>query len=124
MAKVNRDSNRVVVCGGRDFNDRQAVIKAFQGLPVGTIIVHGDCSGADRLAAEVAENWGLETEAHPADWKKHGKAAGPIRNQEMIDSEPRYVIAFPGGSGTADCIARAEAAGIQVKKVAKPKEVK
>jgi hypothetical protein len=49
-----------------------------------------------------------------ADWDKHGKAAGPIRNQQMVDKEPSYMIAFPGGSGTRDCARRADEAGIQV----------
>jgi hypothetical protein len=48
-----------------------------------------------------------------ADWTKHGKAAGPIRNQEMID-EADALAAFPGGRGTADCVRRAKAKGIPI----------
>jgi hypothetical protein len=45
----------------------------------------------------------IEVVACPADWEKHGKAAGPLRNEEMlIDYKPKRVIAFPGGKGTAD----------------------
>jgi len=50
-----------------------------------------------------------------AKWSKHGRAAGPIRNQEMIDEcKPDLVVAFPGGRGTADMVRRAKAAGIRV----------
>ena len=48
----------------------------------------------------------------PADWTKHGKAAGPIRNQKMLDECPDLVVAFPGGKGTADMVRRAMKAGI------------
>lgn len=56
-----------------------------------------------------------------ADWKTHGRAAGPIRNQRMIDEwKPTLVIAFAGGRGTADMIRRAKAAGIEVREVPAP----
>lgn len=82
------------------------------------VIVHGAARGADTIARLVAEDLGLATEAHPADWKKHGKAAGPIRNQEMLDSGIDLVIAFPGGNGTADMVKRARQAGVEVVEVA------
>jgi len=121
---------RVLVCGGRDYADRQRVFEELYDtlprithddgnwLPVGTII-HGDCrSGADLWADEFAVvNWtGLEV--YPADWNAHGKAAGPIRNQRMIDEgKPDLVLAFPGGRGTADMVRRAREAGIEVREI-------
>lgn len=59
---------------------------------------------------------GFEVAACPADWKKHGKAAGPIRNQSMLtEHKPDLVIAFPLGEskGTRDMIRKAKAAGIE-----------
>ena len=54
-------------------------------------------------------------EEYPADWKKYGKSAGPLRNQRMIDEgKPDLVVAFPGGVGTADMISRAKAYNISV----------
>lgn len=54
----------------------------------------------------------------PADWKTHGKRAGSIRNQKMIDDyHPQLVVAFPGGAGTADMVRRARAAGIEVREI-------
>lgn len=54
---------------------------------------------------------------YPADWEKHGRAAGPIRNEKMlIVGTPDMVLAFPGGRGTADMIRKAEAAGLPVRR--------
>lgn len=113
---------RVIVCGGRDFADRELIARTlYQALDVRstdqTVVVHGAARGADRLAAEIAENWGLATEAHPADWKAHGKGAGPVRNEEMARLGADLCIAFPGGAGTADMVRRAEAHGIPVMRV-------
>jgi hypothetical protein len=59
------------------------------------ILVHGDAKGADRIAASIAREWGWEVRAYPADWKRDGRAAGPIRNQRMLREErPDLVVAF------------------------------
>lgn len=109
---------RVIVTGGRNFNDRALVAYAF-GYLLGNdrqdvTIVHGDAPGADTIAAEVAETVGYQVEPHPADWKRYRNGAGPIRNAEMIDTGADLVIAFPGGRGTANCCSLAEVAGIEV----------
>jgi hypothetical protein len=64
-------------------------------------IIHGAARGADTLAGLFAKMFGTKVEAYPADWDTHGKAAGPIRNQQMLDEgKPDLVVAFPGGAGT------------------------
>jgi hypothetical protein len=78
------------------------------------MIIHGGASGADRLAGEWAASRGIPVEVHPADWQKYGRAAGPIRNQQMIDRKPDMVVAFPGGRGTADMVRRVRMAGIEL----------
>lgn len=77
-------------------------------------LVHGDAPGVDTQAKELFEKWGLPHEPHPAQWKVHGKAAGPIRNQEMVDSGADLCIAFPApdSRGTRDCLRRAKEASI------------
>jgi hypothetical protein len=51
--------------------------------------------GADTLAGIIAEQIGLQVEVYPADWNRHGQAAGPIRNQQMLDQgRPDIVLAF------------------------------
>lgn len=98
---------RVLVTGGRDFSDLALLTGALDHLHAQhpfTVLIHGDASGADRLSGEWAESRGIQVEARPADWKKHGRAAGPIRNSQMLDERPDIVVAFPGGKGTADMV--------------------
>jgi hypothetical protein len=110
---------RVLVCGGRDYSDRNFMdhyLRLFDRNrgPI-KLIISGEARGADTLAKEWAVGCGCPYLGFPADWDKHGKAAGPIRNQQMLDEgKPDVVIAFKGGRGTADMISRAERAGIPV----------
>lgn len=79
------------------------------------ILYHGDCpTGADRVAKAWAIRRGHEHKPFEAKWESYGKLAGPMRNQQMIDAKPVLLVAFPGGDGTADCVARAMLAGIPV----------
>lgn len=98
---------RVLVCGGRNYNDQERVFFELDELKP-TLIIHGGASGADYLAAQYAKYRGVGVVEYRADWARHGRAAGPIRNQQMIDlGRPDVVVAFPGGRGTADMIERA-----------------
>jgi hypothetical protein len=107
----------VLVCGGRDFrpNDGSyATLASF--LTPGSVLIHGAARGADRFAAEFAKGLGfVAIRAFPANWLKHGKAAGPMRNMRMLaEGRPDVVIAFPGGRGTAHMVRIAREAGIEV----------
>lgn len=111
-------SERILVTGGRDYADQAMLFGALdmqaEQSHVYTII-QGGAEGADRLARLWCHSRMVQYENFPADWRKHGKAAGPIRNQQMIDEgNPTMVFAFPGGRGTADMVRRAKAAGIAV----------
>jgi len=109
---------RVLVCGGRDYDDWKAVfavLDAIRELHGPLTIIEGGANGADCLA----RRWATERKAGlvtvPADWKQHGRAAGPIRNRVMLaDHRPNYVLAFPGGKGTRDMVRQAEAFGVTV----------
>lgn len=107
-----------VVKRERDFiYDVMNVICGYgeDGEPLPIILMHGACpTGVDRVVDKWAERNLIPTRRFPADWKKHGRGAGPKRNQVMVDKGPNYMIAFCGGSGTRDCVRRAEDAGIQV----------
>lgn len=108
---------RVLICGSRNWRDYEAILTRIEELPPDAVIVHGGAPGADSIAGLAGALRGHKVEEHPADWRTHGKAAGPIRNQQMIDTEPALVIAFRlrGPSrGTDDCLRRARAAGIPV----------
>lgn len=79
-----------------------------------SLVIHGGAQGADRIAREWCICRKVECRGYAADWKRHGRAAGPIRNQRMLDDgKPDLVIAFPGGRGTADMVRRAIATGIR-----------
>lgn len=114
---------RVLVCGGRDFSSTTMLWRALDEVRIkaphdALIIIQGGAKGADHLARLWCESRMVPYDNFPADWKKHGKAAGPIRNQRMIDvGKPDLVVAAPGGSGTADMVRRAEAAGIPVQPI-------
>lgn len=113
---------RVLVCGSRDWTDKAAIEKELRLLPAGSVVIHGDCRGADRIAGQIAQSLGLEVEAFPADWETHGKAAGPLRNRQMLaEGRPDTVLAFhehlEASRGTADMVKKARAARIQVKVV-------
>ena len=102
----------VVVGGGRYLKDRQMVWRVLDYLhqqePI-TRLAHGGCSGADFLAELWAKQRQVPSRSYPPDWQGKGKAAGPIRNGEMLRQEvPDLVIGFPGGSGTRDLLLQAQ----------------
>lgn len=114
------DRYLVIVCGGRDFKDYLTLATYMnQFLPVRpTHIVTGGCRGADALAQKWAQVAGIPFSTYSADWDRYGKAAGPKRNQAMIDDcHPDLVVAFPGGRGTVDMVRRAKAEGVKVLEV-------
>lgn len=112
---MNGMNGRVVVTGGRDFDDILAVVGAFHDYGPFDVVAHGGARGADQLAASVARVNRIPTVEYAADWKAHGRAAGPIRNREMLDHfRPDVVLAFPGGRGTSDCVKAARERGIRV----------
>ncbi len=113
---------RAIVCGGRDFADRQGLWDALESFQNSegrvTALAHGAAPGADSMAAQWARDNGVPVVAYPAKWKTEGRAAGPLRNQRMIDDfRPDVVLAFSGGRGTADMIRRADVEGVRVVKL-------
>lgn len=113
---------KILVCGGRDFTDASAIraeLLAAAGGGFDHRLIHGCARGADSLARDEALRLGWEIEGYPADWSKWGKAAGSIRNRQMLsEGRPDLVIAMPGGRGTADMVRQAKKAGIPVREVA------
>ena len=109
---------RVLVCGGRDYSDVGTLVSRLAGLHVDRgidLIIEGGGAGADTLARQFGQVSCIPVQTFRADWRKHGRGAGPIRNRQMIEEgKPDLVVAFPGGKGTADMVRRARAAGIEV----------
>ena len=107
-----REQLKILVCGGRDFRDKEFVFYALDRINP-DIVVHGGARGADSLAGEWCQARGKEERVYPARWNIHGKVAGPLRNREMLKEELDGldgVIAFPGGNGTRDMVSIAKKA--------------
>jgi hypothetical protein len=108
----------LLVCGGRDYDNESRAFSVLDSIQDITRIINGGAQGADLLARRWARNRGVECVTFKADWKEHGKAAGPIRNQRMIDEgKPDGVLAFPGGKGTQNMVELAIKADLPVKSV-------
>lgn len=98
--------------GSREWCDEALVAKVLAKYPKGTILVHGDAHGADRIAAKVGRKLGFDVRPYPANWDAYGNAAGRLRNQEMLDKEGPFdeALAFHDdpnlGKGTFDMVIR------------------
>lgn len=105
---------KVLVTGGRDYSNWQRVCIVLQALQP-SLIIHGGARGADSLAGQWAALNGVPCNVYRADWDKHSRRAGSIRNMEMLDaSKPDCVVAFPGGVGTAHMVRYADSKGCRV----------
>jgi len=114
----------VCITGGRDYNDYNTVCRALahvrrHSVPNGhwtrMVLVVGGAKGADTLAEQWARRNGIAYLRVPAEWDELGKAAGHLRNEEMLSWVPiKLLIAFPGGRGTAHAVKTAQSMGIQV----------
>lgn len=117
----------VIITGSRNWTDRETIVRALgKFAPDSTLVIHGAARGADTVAAAVAAELGFAVRAFPADWKRHGRKAGPIRNGNMAgfaeveankDDAEIVVLAFPlpGSIGTWDMVRRADSIGWEVR---------
>lgn len=119
---------RAIVCGSRDLTEPDYVFLVLDGLRetmgLSHVIEGGQRrrppqggridGGADYWAMRWAKARGLTWDTVYADWASYGRAAGPLRNARMLQYGPECLIAFPGGRGTADMVARAERARLPV----------
>lgn len=78
---------KILITGSRHWDDVDVIIDVLKQFQQNTIIIHGACDGADTISSIVAKELGFIVRQYPADWKKFGKSAGPIRNQSMINIE-------------------------------------
>lgn len=113
------DDLRVLVCGGRNYDDAIRVQEVLDRVdPVA--ICHGGARGVDALAGEWARARGVPCHVYEADWGVYGKKAGPLRNKAMLDAfDPDLVIAFPGGPGTENMLTLARKAHVRIMQITK-----
>lgn len=112
-------NTRVIVCGGRNFGDKNLcfeMLNLYLGKYKNPEIVSGNTKGADSFGEEYAKEHGLKVTVFKPNWKQYGRAAGPIRNREMLLyalEESAVIIAFWDGQskGTMNMIDQARKAG-------------
>lgn len=122
VTSSNEILSRVIICGGRHFdnydmldNVMDDVMSEFDLSFSQIEIVSGHCNGADKLGEAFAKNHNIYCKIFPANWSSYGRAAGPIRNSEMIsyasESTIPVVVAFvsPKSKGTVDTVNKAKA---------------
>lgn len=114
MVAMDFGNMKLIIAGGRDFNDYSALERAANAVlteyPI-SVILNGAAPGADALAVKWANEKKIEIEFFPADWEKYKKAAGPIRNREMA-KHADILLAFwnRSSSGTKNMIEEARRA--------------
>jgi hypothetical protein len=116
---------RVLICGSRKWTDDKIIYSILEGLTLREgpiVLISGGAAGADSFAAQWAYANGIQHEEYLAEWELSGKAAGPIRNQHMLeDGKPDIVIGFPTAEsiGTYDMLRRSAKAGVPTFRVEK-----
>lgn len=104
---------KLAIIGGRDFSDYSLLCnvagKFFDNDGDIDLIVSGGAKGADSLGARYANANRIPLLEYKPDWEKHGKAAGMIRNKDIIN-EADVVLAFWDGvsKGTANSLGLAK----------------
>ena len=114
---------RVLVCGGRDFNDEKMMYEELDkildnGDGDEYELVSGHAKGADILSEKYAKDRHIRIKVFPVDWKRYGKVSGIKRNKDMLDyvsQENPVVVAFWDGNstGTKNTIDTARKTGIE-----------
>lgn len=105
-----------IIAGPRYIENYQHVIDAVKasGFTI-DMVVSGRAAGVDSLGERWAENHGVSVKPFPADWDKHRKAAGPIRNRQMAEYADALIAVWDGRSrGTGNMIKEASKRGLEV----------
>lgn len=107
---------RVIIAGGRDIHDYDLIVSAVNKANFRiTAVVSGGASGVDALGERYASEMNLPLHVYFADWKKHGKAAGPLRNAKMAEHADALIAIWDGQSkGTKNMIETAQKRGLAV----------
>lgn len=118
---------RIIIAGSREFNDYRKMVTKLDELGIHLLatmddieIVSGHCSGADICGEKFAMKFHYPLKIFPAEWDKYGKAAGPIRNEQMAkyatEADRGILVAFPIGEskGTKNMIKLAKQYGLEV----------
>lgn len=110
---------KIIFTGGRNYKNKELTFYYLELFDPSDVVV-GDCpTGLDSFVDEYCKANHIGFSSYFADWEKYGRAAGPIRNKIMCEEnqDANFVLAFPGGKGTENCIKEAKKLGIHVLRV-------
>ncbi len=109
------------IVGSRYYNDydefKYVIDKIIEYYGTPSKIVSGGSKGADTLAKIYSDKNNIPVINHYPDWKKYGKAGGPIRNK-LIINDIDMLVAFVTKSsiGTLNAVKLAEDKKIKIYK--------
>jgi hypothetical protein len=113
---------RVIVAGAVAWADAEAIRRELAKLPAGSVVIHGDCDGADAIAGWVAAELGLAVEAMvkiETDYTRYRRAAWKGLNERMLAAGADLVLAFhpdfESSNGSKHLAELARAAGVEVR---------
>ena len=111
--------NYVIVAGDRDYIDYDHVRAKMNALwdAIGPFeLISGNARGVDTVSGNIAADAGITIHDYPADWDKHDKGAGPIRNKAMLNHPATYLLAFlsPTSRGTQNMVDQAHKANLPI----------
>lgn len=116
---------RLIIAGTRDMPCTIGTVRRMgevvhefaDGSPV-TAVLCGECRGVDQVGKAWARLAGIPVESFPADWERHGRAAGPKRNEEMAKSaDALIVIRYPRSRGSRSMLELAKRHGLAIKDI-------
>jgi hypothetical protein len=112
---------RILICGDRRWTDKAALDAYVAQLPADAVVITGGARGADTMAFFAATARGMKTIVFVADWKRYGRAAGPIRNRRMLEARPD-VVAYAhddleSSKGTKNMVELARKAGVSTENI-------
>jgi hypothetical protein len=107
---------KVIIAGGRDYHNYDTLVEAIKEAQFEiSTVVSGGAKGVDALGEQYAENMNLQLNVYAADWERHGRAAGPIRNRKMAENAEALIAIWDGESrGTKNMIETATKLGLLV----------
>ena len=109
---------RILFCGDRNWSNYKVICEVMAELKP-DVVIEGEAQGADILSREAAEYFGIPVQRFPANWVVYGRAAGPIRNTQMLkEGKPDMVVAFHNSittsKGTLNMVNQSRKQGLKV----------
>lgn len=119
---MEKSDFRVIIAGGRDFDDYVKLVKMcnsilrYKEYSHRIVILSGLARGADTLAVKYADEFHFECVGYSADWGRYGESAGIKRNAQMAENADALIAFWDGHSkGTKNMIEQAQSRGLQIR---------